>query len=91
MYIRQLLQFTVTIYKLEITETILITNILLIWRVQFMEIDCQGVRKWKKKRLGTAVLDGTTKILRGGHFDPEVLGIDFNLYLFRLNPIFLLF
>jgi len=30
------------------TATILITNILLIWRVQFMEIGCQGARKWKK-------------------------------------------
>ena len=34
--------------KFEITGTILITNILLIWRVQFMEIGCWGVRKWKK-------------------------------------------
>jgi len=41
--------FTVTTYKFQITATILITNILLIWRVQFMEIGCQGVRKWKKK------------------------------------------
>jgi hypothetical protein len=32
-------------YKFEITETILITNILLIWCVQFMEIGCQGVRE----------------------------------------------
>jgi len=38
------LQFTT--YKFEITTTILITNILLVWRVQFMEIGCQGVRKW---------------------------------------------
>ena len=38
----------VTTYKFEITATILITNILLIWRVQFMEIGCQGVGKWKK-------------------------------------------
>jgi hypothetical protein len=35
-------------YKFEITATILITNILLIWRVKFMEIGCQGARKWKK-------------------------------------------
>jgi hypothetical protein len=34
--------FTVTIYKFKITATILITNILLIWRVQFMEIECHG-------------------------------------------------
>ena len=34
--------------KFEITATILIRNILLIWWVQFMEIGCQGVRKWKK-------------------------------------------
>jgi hypothetical protein len=27
----------------------LIVNILLRWRVQFMEIGCQGVRKWKKR------------------------------------------
>ena len=29
-------------------NSIYITNILLTWRVQFMEIGCQGVRKWKK-------------------------------------------
>jgi hypothetical protein len=29
--------FTVPTYKYEITATILITNILLIWRVQFMQ------------------------------------------------------
>jgi hypothetical protein len=40
--------FAVIIYKFEITATILITNILVIWRVQFKEIRCQGVRKWKK-------------------------------------------
>ena len=34
--------------KFEITETILITNILLIWRVQFVEIGSEGVRKWKR-------------------------------------------
>jgi hypothetical protein len=36
--------------KFEITATILITNILLIRRVQFMEIGSQRVRKWKKFR-----------------------------------------
>ena len=36
--------FTFTTYKFEIT-TILITNILLIWRVRFMKIGCQAVRK----------------------------------------------
>jgi hypothetical protein len=35
-------------HKLEITATVLITNILLTWRVQFMETCCQGVRKWNK-------------------------------------------
>ena len=39
--------FTVRIYKFKIT-TILIANILLIWRVQFMEIGCQGLPKWKE-------------------------------------------
>jgi len=34
--------------KFEITATILITNILLICRVQYMEIGSQAVRKWKK-------------------------------------------
>jgi len=38
---------TVTTYKFDIT-TILITNILLIWRVKFMELGCQGARKWEK-------------------------------------------
>jgi hypothetical protein len=33
----------------ETTATILITNILLILRVQFMEIGCQGLRKEKNK------------------------------------------
>ena len=33
--------FTVTTYKFEMTATILITNILQICRVQFMEISCQ--------------------------------------------------
>ena len=32
----------------EITAPILITNILLIWRLKFMEIACQGLCKWKK-------------------------------------------
>jgi hypothetical protein len=40
--------FTVTTNKFEITKVVLITKILLIWRVKFMEIRCQGVRKWKK-------------------------------------------
>ena len=40
--------FTVTTYKFEITAAVLITNILRIWRVQFMEIGCHGVREWKK-------------------------------------------
>jgi hypothetical protein len=35
-------------HKFEITVPLLITNILLIWRLQFMEIGCQGVCKWKK-------------------------------------------
>ena len=39
---------TVTTYKSEVTATVLITKILLIWRVQFMEIGCQGVCKWRK-------------------------------------------
>ena len=47
-HIRQQLQFTVTTYKFETTATILITNILLIRKRQFMEIGCQWVRKWKK-------------------------------------------
>jgi len=34
--------------KFEITATIFMTNILLIWRVQFMKIGCQKVCKWKK-------------------------------------------
>jgi len=34
--------------QFEITATILITNFLLIWRVQFMEIGCQGGRRWRK-------------------------------------------
>ena len=46
-HIRQQLRFTVTTYKFEIIATILITNISLIWKVQLMEIRCQGVRKWK--------------------------------------------
>jgi hypothetical protein len=40
--------FTVTTYKFEITATILITNILLIWRVQFMETGCKGESKRKQ-------------------------------------------
>jgi hypothetical protein len=40
--------FTVTKYKFEIIATVLIRNILLVRMVQFMEIGCQGVRKWKK-------------------------------------------
>jgi hypothetical protein len=43
-------------YKFEITAAILITNILEILRVQFMERGCQGVRKWKEKRLGTTAV-----------------------------------
>jgi hypothetical protein len=39
--------FTVTTYKFEITATKLIINILIILWVKFMEIGCQGVRKWK--------------------------------------------
>jgi hypothetical protein len=42
--------FTVTTYKFELTATKWITNILLIQRVQFMEIGCQGVWEWKKAR-----------------------------------------
>jgi hypothetical protein len=42
------ISFGVTTHKFAIIATKLITNILLIWRVQFMEICCQGVRKWKK-------------------------------------------
>jgi len=38
--------YLVTTYKFEVTATILFRNILVIWRVQFMEICCQGVRKW---------------------------------------------
>jgi hypothetical protein len=34
--------------KFEITGTIIITNILVVGTVQFMEIGCQGVHKWKK-------------------------------------------
>jgi hypothetical protein len=34
--------------KFEVTAPILITNILLIWRLKFMEIGCQVVHKWKK-------------------------------------------
>jgi len=37
--------FTITTYKFEITATISITNILLISKVQFREIGCQGVRQ----------------------------------------------
>jgi hypothetical protein len=37
--------FTITKYTFEITAAILITNILLIWKVEFMEVGCQGVRK----------------------------------------------
>ena len=49
------LQFTT--YKSEITTTILITNILLVWRVQFMAIGCQkGTQVKKKKALETAAL-----------------------------------
>ena len=40
--------YAVTTYTLEITAAVLITNILLIRRVQFMEVGCQGVRKWIK-------------------------------------------
>ena len=40
---------TVTTYKFEITANTLITKILLIWRVQLMEIGCHGLRKWTKK------------------------------------------
>jgi hypothetical protein len=47
--------FTVTTHKFEITATILITNILLIWRVEFMEIGCKGYAS--EKRLGTAALE----------------------------------
>ena len=47
-HIRKQLQFTVTKYKFETTATILITNILLIWNVHFMEIGCRGVHKWRK-------------------------------------------
>jgi hypothetical protein len=36
---------TVTTYKFEITSTILITNILVILRVPFMEKGCQGICK----------------------------------------------
>ena len=40
--------FKVTTYKFEITAIISITNILLTWRAQFMEIGCQEVQKWKQ-------------------------------------------
>ena len=56
-HIHQQLQFTVTTYKFEITTTILITYILLIWKVQFMEISCQRVRKLKK--VGNHIIRGT--------------------------------
>jgi hypothetical protein len=47
---------TVTTYKIEITANILITNILLIRRLQFMEIGCaKGYAS--DKRLGTTALD----------------------------------
>jgi len=38
---------TATTYKPEIPTAILITNILLIWKLQFMKMGCQGVCKWK--------------------------------------------
>jgi hypothetical protein len=40
--------FNVTTYKFEITATILIIHILLIWRAQFIEIGCQEVSSRKK-------------------------------------------
>jgi hypothetical protein len=40
--------FTVNTYKFEIIATILITSILLIWGVKFMERVCQGAHKWQK-------------------------------------------
>ena len=52
---------TVTAYKFEVTTTILITNILIIWRVQFMEIDYQGARKWEM--VGNHCLKGSSRIL----------------------------
>jgi hypothetical protein len=44
--------FTFSTYTIEITAAIFITNILLIWRVQFMEIGCQWGTKVKKKNVG---------------------------------------
>jgi len=40
--------FTATTHTFEITAHILIIKVLLIWRVEFMEIGCQMVREWKK-------------------------------------------
>jgi len=45
--------FSVTTHKFEITATILITDNLLMWRVQLMGTGCQGIRS--EKRLGTTV------------------------------------
>lgn len=51
--------FTVTAYKSEVTAAILITNILLLWRVQF--VGFQGEHKWKK--LGKQCCAGMAIIL----------------------------